>query len=136
MNAIQQPFKPHLQPEEHRRTANRTRQKQRRHPHRAVAAETTAKLVVNLVLSAAAIAALVQLLPYHLSQQAKLGEIQTEVKGTEKRVNRLRDQFSRYFDPQQTKTVMQEQSHRIDPNQRQVILLDKKTMEEEPASSP
>lgn len=136
MNAIQKPIRPHLQPQENRQTATRTRQKQRRHPHGAVVIETAAKLAVNLVLSTAALAALAQLLPYYLSQQAKLGQIQTEVKGTEKRVNRLRSDFSRYFDPEQAKSVMQEQSHRIDPSQRQVVWLENNTMDEEPATAP
>jgi hypothetical protein len=135
MNAIQQPTRPHLQPQENRQTVTRTRQKQRRHPHGAVVIETTAKLAVNVVLSTAALAALGQLLPYYLSQQAKLGQIQTEVKGTEKRVNRLRSDFSRYFDPEQAKSVMQEQSHRIDPTQRQVVWMEN-TMDEEPATAP
>jgi hypothetical protein len=69
-------------------------------------------------------------LPYHLSQQAKLGEIREEVKRTEKRVNRLSNNFSRYFDPQQAKSVMQEQSHRVDPSQRQVVWLDNNPSDE------
>ncbi|HEY9711412.1 MAG TPA: hypothetical protein V6D48_24610 [Oculatellaceae cyanobacterium] len=79
-------------------------------------------MVVNVVISAAAIAGLVQLLPYHLSQQSKLGEVRAEVKRTEKRVNDLRTEFGRSFDAGQAKSVMQEQSYRIDPNQRQVVL--------------
>lgn len=133
MNAIQQ-SQPHLQPAESRRVAARKRQQ--RHPYRAVAVETTAKLAVNVVLSAAAITALVQLLPYHMSQQTKLREINSEVKQTEKRVNRLQSDFSRYFDPRQAKTVMQEQSHRVDPSQRQVVLMDNGAMDEESSSDP
>jgi ribonuclease D len=129
MNAIE-PSQPPLQPAPNSRIVPRTRRQQRRHPNRAIAIETTAKLAVNVVLSSAAIAALVQLLPYHLSQQAKLGEIREEVKRTEKRVNRLSNNFSRYFDPQQAKSVMQEQSHRVDPSQRQVVWLDNNPSDE------
>jgi hypothetical protein len=43
----------------------------------------------------------------------------------------LSDNFRRYFDPQQAKSVMQEQSHRVDPSQRQVVLMDSSTTEEE-----
>lgn len=82
------------------------------------------KLVANGVISAAAIAALAQLLPYHLSQQSKLREVRAEAKQTEKRVTDLRTNFSRYFDPQQAKSVMQEQSYRRDPTQRQVVWQD------------
>lgn len=130
MNAIQ-PSIPPLQPVERRRTKPQTRRQQRRHPYRDAFVETTVKLTVNIVLSTAAIAAMTQLLPYHLSGQAKLQEIQGEVKRTEKRVVRLRTDFSRYFDPQQAKSVMQEQSHRVDPKQRQIVWLDNGTTDEE-----
>jgi hypothetical protein len=109
---------------------SRTQRRQRHHSFRAVAGETTAKLVVNMVLSAAAIAGLVQLLPYHLSQQTKLREVRLEVKRTETRVNNLRTDFSRSFDPGQAKSVMQEQSYRVDPNQRQVVWKDQGTSDD------
>lgn len=120
MNAIQ-PSQPIRQPSQLRRRVSPT-QRQRRNPsHGAVAGEITAKLVVNILLSAAAIAGLVKLLPHHLSQQAKLREVRVEAERTEERVNNLRADFSRSFDPGQAKSVMQEQSYRVDPTQRQVV---------------
>jgi hypothetical protein len=104
--------------------AHRTQRRQRRHSYQAVAGETTARLVVNLLLCTAAIAGLVKLLPYHLSQQAKLREVRTEVKRTEERVKGLRADFGRTFDSRQTKSVMQEQSYRVDENQHPVVLQD------------
>lgn len=83
--------------------------------------ETTFKLAVNVTLSVAAASTLMRILPYQLSQQGKLQEIRAEVNVTEGRVNRLRDDFSRHFDPQQTKKIMQEQSNRVDPKQLQVV---------------
>jgi hypothetical protein len=129
MNAIQ-PSRPTLQPLEPRRVSPWTQRGQRRRSHQAVAGETTAKIVVNVVISAAAITGLVQLLPYHLSQQSKLGEVRAEVKRTEKRVNDLRSEFGRSFDAGQAKSVMQEQSYRVDPNQRQVVLQDTLTKDD------
>jgi cell division protein FtsB len=99
----------------------RTQRRHRHHSLQAVVGETTVKLVVNVVLSAAAIAGLAQLLPYHLSQQAKLRELRAEVQRTETRVNNLRPEFIRSFDSEQTKSVMKEQSYRVDPNQRPVV---------------
>jgi hypothetical protein len=78
-------------------------------------------LAVNIVLCAAAITGLAQLLPYHLSQQAKLGEVRSEVKRTEARVKNLRLDLGRSIAPGEAKSVMQEQSFRVDPNQRQVV---------------
>ncbi|MBV8887931.1 MAG: hypothetical protein JO235_28585 [Chroococcidiopsidaceae cyanobacterium CP_BM_RX_35] len=120
MNAFQ-PSKPPLQPVESRRVAPQTRR--RRHPHAAMTLEITAKLSVNIILSALAVCALVKLVPYTWSQQQKLQEIQTEDKRIEERVAHLQTDFSRYFDPQQTQTIMQEQSDLLAPGQRPVVLL-------------
>lgn len=130
MNAIQ-PSRLTRQPlETRRRMVPRTSRRQRNQGVRLVACETTAKLVVNLVVCTAALTGLVKLLPYHLSQQTKLHEVRTEVKRTEARVNHIRADFSRSFDPGQAKSVMQEQSYRIDPTQRQVIWQEPKAMQE------
>jgi cell division protein FtsB len=90
---------------------------------RALAIEIAIKLIANSVLSIAALAALVKLLPYQFSQQAKLQEIRLEVNETEAEVHTLRSKFNRYFDPTQAKKVMQEQSPRLDPNQRRIVLM-------------
>ena len=127
MNAIQ-PNRPPLQPIEPRRVP-RTR-RSRRHSFRAVAGETTAKFVVNVVLSAAALSGFMQLLPYHLSQQTKLREVRSEVKRTEQRVKNLRTDFNRSFDPGQAKSVMREQSTWVDPSQRQVVWQDPSTKDD------
>ena len=106
-------------------TPIRSRRRQRQpDSYRTVAVESTVKLLINGVLSVAAIAALLKLLPYHQSQQTELQEIRAEVKRTQVRVGLLRDDFSRNFDPQQTRTAMKEYSPRVDPKQRRVILLE------------
>lgn len=122
MNAIQ-PSKPPLQPVNPRRVAPKTNRRRRRlSPYRFMVIETTAKLSVSVVLSAVAVTSLIKLLPYQWSQQEKLSEVQTEVNLAEGRVKHLRTDFNRYFDPQQTKIIMQEQSNRVNPGQRQVVL--------------
>jgi len=97
------------------------KRRQRRLSYRAVAGETVAKLAVNIVLSAAAVAGLSQLLPFHLSQQAKLREVRGEVQRAEERVNHLRADFSRSFDSRQAESVMQEQSYLVNPTKRQIV---------------
>ena len=92
--------------------------------YRTVALESAVKLLINGVLSAAAIAALLKLIPYLQSQQSELQEIQAEVERTRVRVGLLRDNFNRNFDPLQTRTAMKEYSPRVDPKQRRVILLE------------
>jgi hypothetical protein len=127
MNAIQ-PDQP-IQPLEPRRIP-RTVRRSHRHSLGAVAGETTVKVAVNAVLCAAAISGLVQLLPYHLSQQTKLREVRAEVKRAEERVKNLRSDFNRSFDPGQAKSVMREQSTRVDPTQRQIVWQDPGTKED------
>ncbi len=126
MNALQTPLPP-VRPTQSlgvtRKGSPRSnaRALQRNH-HRAIAIETSIKLTVNLVISGAAIAALTQLLPYSIAQQAKLQEVRAEVKTTQARVSRLKSEFNRYFDPRQAKSIMQEETNRADPNQRVVVL--------------
>ena len=123
MNAFQ-PSRPPLETPEPRKS-RRVRPRRRSRPYKALALETTAKLAVNLTFSAAAIGALVQLLPYHLSVQAKLQEVREETKQTQVRVLRLQNDFNKSFDPQQAKTIMQQESYRVDPLRRPVVLPDK-----------
>lgn len=93
--------------------------------HRALAIETTAKLAIGAILSGAAIVALVKIVPYHFSQKNELQELQLEVKQTEGRVAQLQREFNHYFDPRQVKAIMQEQSRRVDPTQRQIIWINR-----------
>lgn len=123
MNAFQ-PSRPPLHPvEPRRRSLPRPKKHLRQRSYQVMALETTAKITVNLVIATAAVSALVQLLPYHWLQQDKLREIRTEIKLVEGRVNTLRAEFSRNFDPQQAKSIRQEQSYRFDPSQRQIVLI-------------
>jgi hypothetical protein len=134
MNAIKpQPAKPRrLQPVDNRRLPVPTLPPPSCHRYQGLTAEMTAKLAVNIVLSTAAIATLMQLAPYALSQQAKLQEIQTEVQRAENRLKRLNDKLGRSFDPQQSRSVMQEQTNRVEPNKKNIFYLEKSS--EEPPS--
>jgi hypothetical protein len=101
----------------------KVRRRPRRNPHQALIAEIGFKVGVNGVLAIVAITALVKLVPYNLAQQAKLREIRVEVSDLENRVGQLRADLNRQFDPQQAMSVMQEESIRVDPQQRQVVWL-------------
>ena len=126
MNALQprQPLET-VAPRQFVAPKRKTRQRSRLHPYRGIAVENAAKLVVNMVLVAGAVSALLKLLPYNISQQAKLQEISTEVKQTESRVADLQTDFKRSFAPEQAKTIMAEQSSRVDPRQRPVFFMKK-----------
>ncbi len=123
MQAIQptvNPLRPVKTPP--RVTPRRSSKRQRSYPHQTLGAETGVKLAVNIVLSVCATSAVIQLWPHYRGVQEKLHEIQAEVNLTQGRVDKSRSDFNRYFDPSLAKTVMQEQSNRMDPQQRQVIL--------------
>jgi hypothetical protein len=120
MNALQPPSRPPT-PAPRRRVSKRIRRQTSQAPHRAIATEVTTKLGVNLLLSIIAITALAKLLPYNLSQQNSFKELQAKVAETESRVDRLQADFDHHFDPKQARSVMQEESTRIEPGQRQIV---------------
>ncbi|MFN6460892.1 MAG: hypothetical protein RMZ41_003465 [Nostoc sp. DedVER02] len=134
MNAIQ-PSRPPLQPVQKRRVTPRPKRHLRQHSYKVMALESTAKIAVNLVVTAVAASALAQLLPYHWLQQEKLREISTEVKLMEVHVNGLQAEFSRNFDPQQAKSIRQQQGYRFDPSQRRIVLMNQDTREDEQTES-
>lgn len=79
---------------------------------------------MNLILAIAAVSALVKLIPYNLTQQAKLRELTTEVAAVEGRVDQIQTDFNRHFDPRQATSVMQEQTSRVQPGQRPIVWVD------------
>lgn len=131
MNAIQ-PSRPPLQPIQKRRVTPGRARRQRLRSYQVMALETTAKIGVNLLISAAAVSALVKLLPEHWSQQDKLRAIRTEVKLMDVRVNSLQADFIPNFDQRQTQRIMQEKAYRFDPNQRQIVFPKDATEVEKP----
>jgi hypothetical protein len=133
MNAIQ-PSRPPLQPIQKRRVIPRPKRHLRQRSYQVMALESTAKIAVNLVVTAVAASALAQLLPHWL-QQEKLREINTEVKLMQVHVDGLQVEFSRNFDPQQAKSIRQQQGFRFDPSQRRVVLMNKDLREDEQTES-
>lgn len=127
MKAIESSTLPLLPLESRRGEARRNRRQARPHPYQERATETTLKLTVNLLMSIAAISALVHLLPHQRAGQEKLQEIQAEVQVTQGRVSKLQAEFSRSFDPQQSKSIMQEQTHRMDPTLLQIFWLERQS---------
>lgn len=135
MNAFQ-PSRPPLQPPVNpSQTAPRPKKHLRQRSYQIMALETSAKITVNLVIITAAVSALSQLLPYHWLQQDKLREIRTEVKLMQGRVDDLRTEFSRNFDPSQANSIRQEQSYRFDPNKRPIVLINPDTKGAEQSDS-
>ena len=92
--------------------------------HRHLQVEVTIKLILSSFLALGAITALVKLVPYHFSQQAKLREISNQVVETEKRVAQLRTELHRNFDSHQSQNLMEEYSPRLATHQTLIFWLD------------
>lgn len=93
--------------------------------HRHLQVEVTIKLILSWVLVLGASAALVKLVPYHFSQQAKLREIDAQVEETRARVDKLKEELNRNFDSQQSQNLMEEYSSRLAPHQSIIFWLDR-----------
>lgn len=122
MNAFQpapRPLPPSAKPR--LRDSRQRLQHRQRQMHRAIARESGIKLAVNALLGITAVVTLVKLLPINAAQQDKLTVLRTEVTSAQQRVDQLESSFSRYFDPQQTRRVMQEQGNWLNPHQVQII---------------
>ncbi len=124
MNALRQfPAEPMRSPAPQRRRRpqaqpNASRNQQR---YRAMAIESGVKVGVNLGISFIALSTLIHLLPYRSIQAQKLKEVQAEVQRTELRVGQLQADFDRATDKTQIKSILQEQTHMVDPTRKALI---------------
>lgn len=123
MNAAQSSHR--LASPKKRRLPAQPTSRRRRQDYWAMTAQVVTKILVNGVLTVTAIAALNKLISEHQTQQIKLEEIRTEVENTQQRVDLVRTQFNRSFDPLQAESLIQEQTTRANPNQRPIIWLEK-----------
>jgi hypothetical protein len=97
---------------------------QRRDLYRGVRAEISLKLILSWAIAIGAIASFCRLLPYHLTQQAKLKELRIQVQETDARVTKLKEQLNHNFDPQQTQSLMEQYSTLTTPNQSRIYWLE------------
>ena len=97
--------------------------RQRHNPYRAIGTEITLKLALSWVIAFGAIASFFKLLPYHLTQQAKLKELQIQVQETDARVGKLREQLNYNFDPEQTERLREQYSSLTNSHQSRVYWL-------------
>ena len=121
MNALKYP-----EPTPVRKPPLKTRRKKlpQRQPQGVVAAEIVVKVVVNTILSVAAITALIKLLPHHFSQQSKLDDVKQEVSRTEKRVQDLREKLEYTLGTGNEDEVMNLQTGLKDPNKLPIVFND------------
>ncbi len=106
------------------------RSNKKRSAYRGVTGEVWLKLIFSWIIALASIGSLVKLLPYHLSQQAKLKELRIQVSQTESKVAELRQQLNHNFDPQQTQNLMEQYSSLLAPNRSRIYWLPEKSDKE------
>lgn len=107
------------------------RQTRKRHnPYRGVTTEISLKLILSWAIAIGAIASFFRLLPYHLTQQAKLKELRIQVQETDARVTQLREQLNHNFDPEQTRSLMEQYSTLTAPNQSRIYWKEDKKKQE------
>lgn len=94
------------------------------HSYRGIKAEISLKLILSWTIAIGAFASLFKLLPYHLTQQAKLEELRIQVQETDARVSKLRKQLNHNFDPHRTKSLMEQYSTLTSPNQSRIYWLE------------
>ncbi len=97
----------------------------RRKSHRGMTMEISLKLILSWIIAIGAISSLFKLLPYHLSQRAKLKELKIQVQETDARVTKLKEELNRNFDPQRTKSLMEQYSSLTSPHQSRIYWLKK-----------
>ena len=107
----------------HKKVRRPSSKRKGKNPYRGVTTEISLKLILSWAIAIAAISSLFRLLPYHLSQQAKLKELRIQVEETDARVAKLREQLNRNFDPQRTQSLMEQYSSLTSPNQSRIYWL-------------
>lgn len=108
------------------RTTPQQRKQQQQTHHRLLVMEAGLKIGMNVVISGVALVTLFNIVPHRVAQQQKMQELRTEVQVTEKRVNQLKADFNRAFDPGQERQIAQEQTHFVDPNRTPIVWLNRK----------
>ena len=93
------------------------------------------KLMTYSALSLFGIVTLVNSIGYNWAQQGKLQHLKTEVQDAKIRTEKINDNFSRSFDPQAQRSVMEDNSYKIAPNRRQIVLMPARINESAKAAS-
>jgi hypothetical protein len=104
-------------PSEHPQPLGQQRRQQRKRLPRnaglkATGWEMTGRLAVNLGLTLVALSALVRLVLYHQTQLQVLSDVEASVETATAHNQRLRADFTRYFDPTQASQLIQENGAR------------------------
>ncbi len=87
------------------------------------AIETALKITANTTITLVACLSIKQMLPYHLTQQARLAEIEAEIAKIKPRVERLEEEFAETFDPKLARKIIEKNSYKVEPDSRPIFFL-------------
>ena len=85
------------------------------------AVEAAAVLMFNLTLIGFAVYALSNLVPYQLTQTAKLDALKNEAKQTAANIQQLEQSYERSFDPEEAIRIAEEQGHLIRADKQRIV---------------
>ena len=94
------------------------------HVHRRQGLEAGVKLMTYSALSVFGVVTLVNSIGYNWAQHGKLQHLKIEVQDAKIRTETINNNFSRSFDPQAQTSVMEDNSYKVAPNRRQIVLID------------
>ncbi len=97
--------------------------------HRRQGLEAGVKLFTYSALSVFGIVTLVNSIGYNWSLHGKVQHLKTEVQDAKIRTEKINSNFSRSFDPHAQRSVMEDNSYKVDPNRLKIVLM-------EPSASP
>lgn len=91
--------------------------------HRRQGLEAIAKLVTYSSLSLFGVVTLVQSFGYNWSQYGKLQSLETELKDTQQRSEKVKRNFTHSFDPESQRSVMEENSYKVAPDRLKIFIV-------------
>ena len=92
--------------------------------HRRQGLEAGVKLVTYSALSVFGIVTLVNSIGYNWSLHGKVQHLKTEVQDAKIRTEKINSNFSRSFDPHSQRSVMEDNSYKVDPNRLKIVLME------------
>jgi hypothetical protein len=128
--ALRQSTSPKLAPTTEPSSPSHKRSRVKSNPvyaHRRQGLEAIAKLVTYSSLSLFGVVTLVQSIGYNWSQYGKLQSLETELKDTQQRSEKVKSNFTHSFDPEAQRSVMQENSYKVAPDRLQIFIVKPKT---------
>jgi hypothetical protein len=90
--------------------------------------ESALGIVVNVLITGAALNGVVRLLPLQLTQHNRLQLLKQDVSQLNRRVSQLRSQFDRTMDPLQTQALIRERENQVPPNHIQLQFVPPQTV--------